>query len=207
MKKLIVLCVLLSSCGFFKTNSQIDEETTAAPPVVQSEKDPTKVLYNPHVEEGEEIIEDDSGTETCDYEEIILVEPRTVRKAALAGVWYTKKDTFVQSYDFEEFIRSEHMHIKGATLKSVSGENLNFVRWMKSNIANTPAVWSDDVYDPNSPRISELNFNGAYDFATALRPKDDTVFVEFEGEARGKSPKKETELELHLLLASFYNCR
>lgn len=197
--------MLLASCGFFRTNSGIDEEPTEAPPVVLSEKDPTKVLYNPDTTRTP--TDDSPNSEICDYEEFWLVDSRTMQTAPIRNVWYTKKETILQSYDHEELIRADHLHIKEAVLKSASGENLYFLDWIKSEIANTPVVWSENVYNPLRPRQAELDVNGSYDFAPALRYKDGEVFVEFVGEARGRSPSQETKLELHLLLASFYNCR
>lgn len=208
MKKLLILSMLLTSCGFFKTRAPIDNDPAPPPPVVPSEEDPTRVLYNPNYEE-ERVVDVLSGdNETCKYREIILISSEKALEQAIKDVWYTKKRTIEQTYPFSELVGSDHLHITHVTLESTSGDNLFFINWLTSRISGEDVVWSHSVYDPNSPRKSELEFDGSRDIRLDLEQVSDTmVSLKFEGEARGKSPRQDTTIELQLHLSSFYDCR
>lgn len=206
MKKIILLCLLISSCGFFKTNPNVDAEQKEAPPVVRSEKDPTKVLYNPDTSQPP--VENNEDTEVCEYKEFTFIQEQIIYPSLVKDTWLTKSETITEHYDYQEFKEADYLHINRATLESIEGENLNFISWFKAEIASHPVIWSEDVYDPSKPRFSELNFDGSYDFAKALRPNSHGELVlEFVGIVRGKSPMKTTTLEMSLHLSSFYNCR
>lgn len=205
MTKLVALFLMVSvsSCGFFKSNPNIDEETTESPPVVFSEEDPTKVLYNPDTSEPPN--EQDPLTEKCDYEEVILIEDQKVYPQIVKNVWYTKSENIRRVYDYSEFLKSDYLHINHATLESVRGDNLFFIDWLKSEIDSQNIVWGENIYEPSNPKTKELNYNGSYNFAS--HQNDDELRISFKGTARGKSPSKDTTLQMSLYLSSFYNCR
>lgn len=197
--KVILLALFLTSCGFVKTNGDTDGDTVEAPPIVVSPDDPTKVLYNPNVVNTE--------PEECRHSTIVLITEQTAYEQVLKNVWYTKKKQITQSYEYPEILDADHLHIERATLKSISGDNLSFIDWLRGAVQRENVVWSDNVYDDRNPRESELKYDGSRDIRQLVRPIGDTeVVFEFNGEARGKSPREDTDLQMSLYLSAFYNC-
>lgn len=198
IKKLLILFMFLSSCGFLNKNAELEKETVEAPPVVYINNTDI-VIYEPPSSEEEK---------KCLQEELILEIEQELYEEAIKGVWVTKNQVINFAAQHPRIIASNFLHIKTVQLHSIEGDDLSFIKWLKVEHDEELLVWSDAVYNEAEPHRSFLRYDGSKNIRNIINEQSDYKFqVNLDATVRGKSPKEDTVLKLKLYLSSFYNCQ
>lgn len=199
MKKKILAAALIAlmafaSCNFLKEEKKFDKESVPIPVEVVDNK--KKVA----------VIDIDNREQACSFETLGFISTRTIYKSLLTGVYkeYNHMHDEVKPSDYSDTFDGEntdHLFLIEADMQAVSGDNLYFINWLKTQVDSTSGpmvVWSDKI----KGNYAELNIDSSLDLMEYLEDEKFTLFHS----VRAKSPSEDTTLELTVTFMRLYEC-
>lgn len=216
MKKLLVaLVILASSCGFFEGDDFPEGNSVEAPDISIRTED-GKAVYVPHAQATisphvEDWVFGQGLIEVCDTETVTKDVNPEKAKSEFVTFYYdtiTKERVIgVDNLTFSEFAKlnnSTHIHLKSMSLAAASGDDFDFLSWVKIKVkkdeGSEQIAWGGPW--PNNAINIPLETDGSVDLADYWT--DEGLRLRFT--LRAKAPSQTTYIGSRVTFLRFYNC-
>jgi len=189
--------LLLTGCAWLDSDRGFPEaDPVPTPPTDTFVEGSTDVVYYLPDIEGY-----DEWSPECQTDEVESVwGPFDVKEEAVKFVYDTVDFTRTVPLDMPEIEEADYIHVKSAVIEVVSGDDLDFLSWIKINIGGHEVAWGGPRRD--NLRSLDLHVDGSIELKQFWVDKE----VKATGQVRGKSPGQKTEIQSTMTFVRFFNC-